>query len=154
MRRLKRDTFAAPCVHGEEGEEEAGDMRESRLGFGRQPVFSAIISSRVSRNGPADPAPLLSPGRCSHAYNSNPQINTVFTSKTNKLTNRKTASRFYYQTTSERRRELPNTRDVDCPPVTPFRTGKGGREEGRRGGLGVLYVEASQRRHGKNSRAK
>lgn len=46
----------------------AGDVRESRLGFGCQPVFSAIISSRVSRYVPADPAPFLSPGRCAQAH--------------------------------------------------------------------------------------
>lgn len=33
-------------------------MRESRLGFGCQLVFSAIISSAVSTNAPDDPAPL------------------------------------------------------------------------------------------------
>lgn len=31
-------------------------MRESRLGFGCQLVFSAIISSAVSTNAPGDPA--------------------------------------------------------------------------------------------------
>lgn len=32
-------------------------MRESRLGFGCQLVFSAIISSAGSTNAPGDPAP-------------------------------------------------------------------------------------------------
>lgn len=44
-------------------------MRESRLGFGCQPVFSAII--RVSRNVPVDPAPFRSPGRCAQTHISN-----------------------------------------------------------------------------------
>lgn len=49
MQEATSDRFTALCVT------EAGDVRESRLGFGCQPVFSAIISSRVSRNVPADP---------------------------------------------------------------------------------------------------
>ena len=37
---------------------EAGDVRESRLGFGCQLVLSAIISGAVSTNAPGDPAPV------------------------------------------------------------------------------------------------
>lgn len=57
---------------------EAGDVRESRLGFGCQPVFSAIISSRVSRNVPADPAASFclsaSPGGRAKTHRSEQQL--------------------------------------------------------------------------------
>jgi len=95
-------------------------------------VFSAIISSRVSRDIPADPAPPLahladaSDGGCStccgdHRHAAAPPARHVARFKKSSC----------IINGNERRRELAEaTRDVVSPPVTPIGI------EGGRGGVG------------------